>query len=146
MHRSANRWLVGDYPLALHKRPDGWTVVPLDNCGWLISAGLADQRFRTRRDALQAVLLALQLHPHLPARSAPFYRRLSSGEYQLEGNMRAVREKNIWRVLDHGRLTGSAPTLRSAALLARLRLDQSDVLAAASSMPRDTRSSDSDKA
>lgn len=131
LHRAGNHWLVGEYPLILAPVRQGWRVaspVSASGADWITRSGLARQIFRTRRQALQAVMDALEIHPGLQQRPPAPCVKIDEG-WRLAGGMIAVRGGPGWNVLDRGQLTGSARTLRQAAHLALLRLDRSDVFA-----------------
>lgn len=122
LHRSPEGWWVADYPLLIIKHRQVWLIC--DQPGsltagcFLQQSNLARQRFPTRKQALQAVQLALQVHQLNPEQV--HYRRLHKGCYQLAGNLKAKRAPRGWEILDHQqRVVGRAVSLWHAAQKAK---------------------------
>lgn len=136
LHHILGSWWVGEYPLRLMKERDHWRVLSqpseIKATIWLKESGLADQRFRTRRDAFESLMLALEMEGSPKPSGKPTCTRLGPGHYRLAGGLVARRrEPRKWDVLklegagskQWERPVGSAQSLWRAAWLAQARFD-----------------------
>lgn len=128
LHAVLSAWWIDDYPLRLIKIRAYWHVLPVNSEAdqWLKANRLDNASFRTRRDALQATRLALQMPEAISPSKKPHYRPTNDGYYQLAGEMTAQRSRSNHRWVVHsaaGRALGYAPSLWRAAWIAQQRLD-----------------------
>lgn len=121
LHRAGLLWAVGDYPLNLGRAPQGWRVIEMAESRWAESVGLDRQRFETRRQCLEALMDAMEIHGAPPLLPQPPCRRRPDGSYLLAGGMITRRHNGRWLVFDQGEIEGASQTLRYAARLAQRR-------------------------
>lgn len=130
LHLVLGYWWVGDYPLRLRKIKNCWQVSPInpEAARWIKAHRFDNQYFRTRRDVLEALTLALQMPGAIKPSASPVCRRISDGHYQLAGQMKAQRaalDKQKWIVSSAaGRFLGHADSLWRAAWVAEARLGE----------------------
>jgi hypothetical protein len=95
---------------------------------WLVTSGLIDARFATRRDALSAfVAHAAITPPPAPARdpaSVVPLMRVCAGEHRTrDGRIVVSRAADGWQILNLGRYAPVQPTLRAAAAYIAMALE-----------------------
>lgn len=91
---------------------------------WLHQTRLDRQRFKTRKDALESLTLALQMPGAIKPGKKPTCEKIQSGHYRLAGKLSAVRKanRNDWTILaPDGREVGHAQSLWRAAWIAEER-------------------------
>ena len=98
---------------------------------WLQKSGLDSQRFRTRKDALSVLILALQMPEAIKPSASPVCRRISDGHYQLAGQLKAKRDLNYaeWTIYSlEIQSSWQARSLWSAASIAQALFEEQQSL------------------
>lgn len=101
---------------------------------WLQQTRLSEQRFQTRRQALDALIMALEMPEAIQPLKKPTCKRIGPGRYRLAGELIASRKPSAtqhlgWDIVapekghDWGRIVGSAQSLWRAAWIAQVRHD-----------------------
>lgn len=111
--------MVGDYPLAVwRKAGEDWRVVSWGSPAadrWLQETRLKDQRFKSSRQAAEAIGDALHFHPQLEVLPKARCRKNQVG-WSLSGDLKAVRRGSRWHLIDqNNRIIGVTRTLNGAA-------------------------------
>lgn len=133
LHRMLNWWWVGQYPLLLCRETIEWHEAPrahrwrimsagwsTETKTWLAKTGLVNQRFETRRDALEATAVALEMPGAPSPQDRPICRAIGDGRYQLAGEFVAERDDRDrgWFVRKGDKTSAHAQTLWQAAGIA----------------------------
>lgn len=130
LHRVLGSWWVGNYPLRLTQEGRLWAILAhpgeIAAQSWLRDSRLSANRFSSRRDALSALMLALEMPGAVEPMPDPYCRHLGDGLYALAGELRASRipSGDGWIILtSDSRQVGHAGSLWRAAWIAQVRFD-----------------------
>lgn len=127
LRRCWEGWLIADTGVLLEREGKAWRFGCIDVAGaWLLRSGLLAARFDTRRDALRAMTAAAAITP-APAITSyppePLVRVRAGYHRTRDGHLTVRRDRNgSWEICLDGRVAGTQPTLRDAAIkISRLR-------------------------
>lgn len=91
-------YMLGDLPLGVRRDGDTWMVNAFrrpDVERWMAQAQLAGVTFLTRREAVQAVQVAIHAHGAPPSFSNVRLRRGRDGVYRSDSGLQVTRRKKL---------------------------------------------------